>query len=124
MSKILVVDDDPSVRSLIRLILDKEGYEIFEADHGALACSLAIATEPDVILLDVMMPNMSGFEVLQKLRENPTTQGVTVILLTALSASKGESIGMSLGVDHYINKPWGPGIVEAAVNVALREAAR
>ena len=124
MTKILVVDDDASVRSLIRLILDKEGYEIFEADQGALAYTLAVAMEPDAILMDVMMPNMSGFEVLKKLRENPATQGTPVILLTALSASKGESLGMSLGVDHYINKPWGPGIVEAAVNIALRDAAR
>ena len=97
------------------------GYEVIEAKHGGEAFELAHHERPDVILLDVWMPGMDGFEVLRKLKGDPATEGIAVILLTVLSAALGEPKGMSLGVSHYITKPWQPGTVESAVRVALRE---
>ena len=81
----------------------------------------ACQNPPDVILLDVIMPIVDGLEVLGKLRDNPCTKGIPVVLLTALSPVKGERAALDYGVTHYISKPWPRGTVELAVRVALRE---
>ena len=102
--------------------LSDAGYDVLEADGGVPGYELACHESPDVMVLDVNMPDMDGFEVLRKLRENRSTEGLSVIMLTVLSPIRGEQIALSFGVDHYITKPWEPGTVEAAVKVALREA--
>lgn len=123
MTKVLLVDDEKGIREILEDILIKRGYEVIEAKDGSEGIEKACQERPDIILLDVIMPVMDGFEVLGKLRENPATESVPVILLTALSAARGESAGMRSGVTHYLTKPWKPGSVELAVRVALREAA-
>ena len=119
---ILVADDHPNTRAGLVAVLDGTGYEVIEAGNGREALELAVHEQPDLILLDVWMPVMDGFEVLQKLRETPATKSVPVILLTALEAREGERTAMDLGVTHYITKSWDPGTLETAVRVALREA--
>ena len=122
MTKALVVDDEQDIRDLLVDTLVDAGYDVIEARNGGEAFELACQEYPDIILLDVWMPVMDGFEVLKRPRETPTTEAIPVILLMALSAGEGEQVGMELGVTHYITKPFDPGMVEAALKVALREA--
>ena len=122
MAKVLVVDDERGIRDLLTKRLANAGYEVIEAEGGRSALIMARQQRPDVILLDLIMPVMDGFEVLGRLRGNPETEAIPVIFLTALPAEHGETQGMRFGVTHYITKPWKRGMVEAAVNVALRES--
>jgi len=120
MPKILVVDDEPHVREVVRRFLTPEGYAVIEAEDGEAGLEKAFRELPDIILLDVMMPVMDGFQLLKGLRETPSTQDIPVILLTAVDAAEGERTGMELGVEHYLTKPLEPGIMEATVRVVLR----
>ena len=122
MAKVLVADDDRDIRDLLVDTLVECGYEVIKAADGRAAFELACQEEPDLILLDVWMPALDGFEVLGKLRDTPNTRSIPVVLLTALRATSGEGVAMRLGGSHYITKPWEPGTVETAVRVALREA--
>ena len=122
MTKVLVVEDEREVRHLLTDTLTDAGYETIEADNGGGALARVEQDSPDVIILDVMMPVMDGIEVLGKLRANPDTEHLPVVLLTAYPALKGEQTAMELGVSHYITKPWSIGTIEPAVKVALREA--
>jgi len=121
MARVLIADDEQDVREALVDILFGAGYEVAEAEDGGTALEKALSEQPDVILLDVMMPVANGFEVLKSLRENPATEDIPVIMLTVLEAAKGENLAMELGVDHYITKPWEPGIVEATVRIILHE---
>ena len=120
MAKVLVADDERNVRLSLVYILCEFGYDVIEAQDGAAAVQKAVQEQPDLILMDVMMPGIDGFEALRQLRENPATENIPVILLTALPPSEGEQDGMNLGVTHYISKPWNPEAVELVVRVALR----
>ena len=103
-------------------MLHDAGYDVMEAEDGGEAFELARYERPDLVLLDIMMPVMDGFEVVRRLKENPDTEGIPVVMLSAMSPEEGERAAMSLGVPHYISKPWEPGAVEIAIKVALREA--
>ena len=122
MRKVLVAEDDRGTRLIVSRILEKEGYEIFEARDGESACATAVSEKPDIVLLDVKMPVMDGFEVIKRLRNDPATQAIPVILMTVLPPEKGEPVATKLGVRHYLTKPLNPGMVKLAVRVALREA--
>ena len=122
MVRVLIADDERRIRELLVDTIVDVGYDVIEASNGSEALKKAFAERPDVILLDVMMPVMDGFEVLRKLKETATTKDIPVILITAMSAREGEHLGLVWGVEHYITKPWEPGMVEAAIRVALREA--
>lgn len=121
MASVLVADDERDVREALVDILFAAGYEVAEAADGGTALQKALAEQPDVILLDVMMPVANGFEVLKSLRENSATVDIPVIMLTVLEAATGEHLAMESGVEHYITKPWEPGIVEATIRIILRE---
>jgi archaeal flagellar protein FlaH len=122
MATVLVVDDEWDIRELLVDTLLDAGLEVIEAADGEAALERVAQSHPDVVLLDVWMPGMDGLEVLEKLRANPKTESIPVVLLTAMPASEGEKAGLDLGVTHYLNKPWEPGVVEAAIRVVLREA--
>ena len=128
MTKILIADDDRHIRELLVDTLVDAGYEVLEAEDGGAALELAVHEQPDLILLDVWMPTMDGFEVLRRLRSmrsrNPGAAAIPVILLTAMSATQGEQAAINLGASHYITKPWEHGTVETAVRVALREVGK
>ena len=122
MAKVLVADDASDIRDLLVDTLLDAGFDVLEAKDGEEALELAVHEVPDVILLDVMMPVMDGFEVLKRLREIPSMGSVLVILLTVMPAVHGEPSGLKFGVTHYLTKPWQPGTVEMAVRIALRES--
>ena len=124
MAKVLVADDARNVRLSLVYILFDAGYDVIEAGNGAETVQKATQEQPDLILLDVMMPVMDGFEVLNRLRENSATESIPVVLLTALPPAEGEQDGLNLGVAHYITKPWKPGMVELTVKVALRDSGK
>lgn len=122
MATVLVVDDEWDIRELLVDSLLDAGLEVIEAGDGESALERVNHDHPDLVLLDVWMPGMDGFEVLGKLRANPQTQNLPVVILTAMPASEGEKAGLDMGVTHYLNKPWEPGVVEATIRVALRES--
>ena len=122
MTKILVAEDERDIRELVIDTLFDRGYDVLESEDGRETVQTANRELPDLILLDVMMPGMDGFEVLKKLRENPDTGDIPVVMLTSMGASEGEQHAMRLGVKHYVSKPFDPEILQATVRVALREA--
>lgn len=102
--KILLVEDDTALASVYRSRLELEGFDVCEANNGEDALSLAVSEHPDLILLDVMMPKISGFDVLDILRNTPETTNIRVIMLTALSQLKDKERAEQLGVDDYLVK--------------------
>lgn len=102
--KILLVEDDTALASVYRSRLELEGFDVCESNNGEDALSLAVSEHPDLILLDVMMPKISGFDVLDILRNTPETTNIRVIMLTALSQPKDKERAEQLGVDDYLVK--------------------
>ena len=102
--KILLVEDDTALASVYRSRLELEGFDVCEANNGEDALSLAVSEHPDLILLDVMMAKISGFDVLDILRNTPETTNIRVIMLTALSQPKDKERAEQLGVDDYLVK--------------------
>ncbi len=102
--KILLVEDDVALASVYRSRLELEGFEVSEVNNGEDALSAAVDFKPDLILLDAMMPKISGFDVLDILRNTPATTNVRVIMLTALSQPKDKERAEQLGVDDYLVK--------------------
>ena len=105
-STILIVDDTPRSLVLLRAILQSEGYHIVEARNGLSAIEAAIAHQPDAILLDVMMPDLNGFDVCRRLRADPTLESVPIILLTALDDRDSRLQGFEAGADDFVSKPF------------------
>lgn len=122
MTKVLVVDDEWDIRELLVDTILDAGLEVIEAGDGETALQRVAADHPDIVLLDIWMPGMDGLQVLEKLRENPATARLPVVLLTAMPAWEGERAGLSLGVTHYLNKPWESGAIESTIRVTMREA--
>jgi two-component system phosphate regulon response regulator PhoB len=110
MKKILIVDDQPEVRELVEVTLRIGDYAIFQAADGGQALSIARAELPDLILLDVMMPNspIDGFEVCRQLKSEPTTQSINVVMLTARGQEIDREMGKQVGADDYFTKPFSP----------------
>ena len=104
MTKILLVEDDQSLREIYGIRLTAEGYEIASAGDGEAALALAVKERPDLIISDVMMPKLSGFDMLDILRSTPETANIKVIMMTALSADDQKARGESLGADRFLVK--------------------
>ena len=102
--KILLVEDDMALSAVYRSRLEIEGFDVREANNGEDALSATVEYRPDLILLDVMMPKISGFDVLDILRNTPETANVRIIMLTALSQPKDKERAENLGVDDYLVK--------------------
>ena len=102
--KILLVEDDSALAAVYRSRLELEGFDINEVNNGEDALSVAVAYKPDLILLDAMMPKISGFDVLDILRNTPETTNIRVVMLTALSQPKDKERAEALGVDDYLVK--------------------
>ncbi len=102
--KILLVEDDTNLAAVYRGRLELEGFEVIEVNNGEDALSSAVKVKPDLILLDAMMPKISGFDVLDILRNTPDTANIRVIMLTALSQEKDKERAESLGADEYLVK--------------------
>jgi len=109
MKRILIVEDQSDIRKLIRMTLEFENYEIFEAADGVSGLALVVSERPDVILLDVMMPGeLDGLQVCKRIKSDPATAHVKVILLTARGQERDRVAGESTGADVYLVKPFSP----------------
>ncbi|MEW5873338.1 MAG: response regulator transcription factor [Chloroflexota bacterium] len=116
-AKILVVDDEPSISNLVTSYLRKEGYEVLTAADGPGALQTARAFQPDLVVLDIMLPGLDGLEVLTRLRRE---SDVYVILLTAKTEETDRVVGLSVGADDYVTKPFSPRELTVRVKAALR----
>jgi diguanylate cyclase (GGDEF)-like protein len=120
--RVLVVDDDPDIARFVEVNLRTYGYEVYVASDGLEALDKAHDLRPELILLDVMMPNLDGFEVAQRLRSDPRTRNVSIIMLTAKAMSADKVLGLTAGADDYIIKPFDPIELVARVKGVLRRA--
>ena len=116
---ILVVDDEPDVILLCRVNLEFEGYNVQEAHDGAEALQMMSQDPPDLILLDVMMPSMDGWQVLASMNSSPETSGIPVVMLTAKAQDRDQIRGLSGGAIDYVTKPFNPVALLRTVKDAL-----
>src|SRR5688500_14580630 len=120
---VLVVDDDPVILKLLEVNFEMEGFSVVRAADGAEGLERAREVLPDIVILDVMMPRMSGYEVAKALREDEGTAHIPIIFVTARAQSSDVERGMELGVDDYVTKPFDPLDLIARVNVLLARRA-
>jgi DNA-binding response OmpR family regulator len=106
MSKILVIEDESSVRTNIIELLNEEGFETFGAENGKIGISLAKKVYPDLIICDILMPDISGYDVLQELQKEIETSSIPFIFLSALTDESHIRMGMRDGADDYLTKPY------------------
>jgi DNA-binding response OmpR family regulator len=116
---VLVADDDPDILTLVGFRLERAGYEVLPARDGEEALALALERQPDLAILDVMMPKLDGYEVTQRLRDNPATSSMPVILLTARVQEADITRGFDAGADDYLKKPFSPQELRARVQAIL-----
>lgn len=117
--RILVAEDQPHIRALIQYKLRNSGYQVVAVEDGEAALKSARESKPDLILLDVMMPLMTGFEVLAALKQSEETRQIPVLLVTAQSSETEVLRGLELGADDYITKPFSPNELAARVKTVL-----
>ena len=118
--KILVVDDEEDILELVKYNLAKEGYQVVSALSGEQALTRAREDNPDVILLDLMLPGLDGLDVCRHLKNNPNTSAIPVIMLTAKVEDADIVSGLELGADDYITKPFSPRVLLARIKAVLR----
>jgi two-component system alkaline phosphatase synthesis response regulator PhoP len=118
--KILLVDDEPDILEFIKYNLEKEGYRIFTAGNGTDAVQLAKRELPDVIILDIMMPDIDGIETCRQVREIPELSNVLIAFLTARAEDYSQIAGFEVGADDYITKPIRPRVLSSRVKALLR----
>lgn len=106
MSRILVIDDEPDVRLALSVTLEEEGHEVFEGADGRAAFRLAASLHPELILLDIGMPGMDGFECLRLLKEDSQTARIPVVMVTALGDPREMARAKALGAVDFVTKPW------------------
>jgi DNA-binding response OmpR family regulator len=116
---ILVADDEEDLRELVSYRLSRSGYEVVEAVDGQEAFELATERTPDLMVLDVMMPRLDGYELTRRVREEDSLRSVPVILLTARSQESDVSRGFDVGADDYLKKPFNPDELVARVRAVL-----
>jgi two-component system, OmpR family, alkaline phosphatase synthesis response regulator PhoP len=119
---ILVVDDEPGIVAITRDYLDRAGFRVIVAGDGATALRLAHTERPSLLVLDLMLPGMDGLDVARALREDPATHALPIIMLTARVEEAERLIGLELGADDYITKPFSPRELVARVRAVLRRA--
>ncbi len=121
MTKILVVEDDQDIRFLLMETLADIGYQVIEAGDGGTGLRKAVEEDPAIILLDIMMPVMDGFQVLERLKDNPDTHPIPVIMLSAKGQEQDIMRAMRGGAWGYVVKPWNPDDLESKVRNAEAE---
>lgn len=116
---VLVADDDEDILGLVSFRLERSGYEVAAAKDGEEALRLARELSPALVVLDVMMPRLDGYEVTRRLRDDETTRGIPVILLTARAQEADVARGFEAGADDYLRKPFSPQELAARVQAVL-----
>ncbi len=119
MSKILVVDDEKDVVELLKFLLEKDGYTVITAYNGREALGIAQSDRPDLILLDVMMPEMDGYTVQTQLLDNPATKSIPIIILTAKGQLR-DVFALAANVKAYLEKPFDPKTLRAKIQESLQ----
>jgi CheY-like chemotaxis protein len=126
--KVMVVDDDPDIRRMLRVFFWTRGLEVAEAENGMQALMLVKREKPDIVLLDIMMPDIDGFEVCRRLKLDPETGSIPIVFISARTGKEHIEQGLSLGADGYVTKPFDPAtlldkIVEVAGALQVPQAA-
>lgn len=119
---ILIVEDDPAICALVRYNMESQGYRVFETGDGEQAVTLVSENRPDLIILDWMLPNVSGLEICRSLRRNKRSRDIPVIMLTARTEEADRIRGLDSGADDYVLKPFSPKELVARVKAVLRRS--
>ncbi|MBI4226862.1 MAG: response regulator transcription factor [Candidatus Omnitrophica bacterium] len=123
-AKILVVEDEKNIARVVTYTLEKEGYQVSVAKDGQEALDTARRESPDLLVLDLMLPGVDGLDVCRQLRADPRTAALSIIMLTAKTQEADRVVGLELGADDYLPKPFSPRELAARVKAVLRRAAR
>lgn len=123
METILIIDDDEDIREILGYALRKEGFSVHAAENGEKGLQMAEKYLPDIIILDVMMPEMDGIEVCEKLRSNPLTANLRICFLTARNEDYSQIAGFDAGADDYVSKPIKPRVLISRIHAILRRGA-
>ncbi|AQU82306.1 MAG: response regulator [Halomonas sp.] len=121
MAKVLVVDDEPNIVLSLEFLMEQAGFEVVTAEDGEQALEQVSAASPDLLLLDISLPGMSGFDVLERLRSQDATAQLPIIMLTAHGRDVEREKGMALGADDYITKPFSTQSLVEKVKALLAE---
>jgi phosphate regulon transcriptional regulator PhoB len=121
-SRVLIVEDEPDIRELVVHHLKREGYQVSAAASGEDALRQVRAAPPDLVLLDLMMPAMDGLEVCRRLRQDPATASLPIVMLTAKGDEVDRVLGLEIGADDYVVKPFSPKELLARVRAVLRRS--
>jgi adenylate cyclase len=124
MASVLIIDDDPVIQLLLRVNFEQDGYQVETASDGEEGLKKAKELQPDLTLLDVLMPKLDGIEVLKALRQDPATRDLTIALLSAKSDDADLSEGMAAGANAYMTKPFDPLALLEQVRNLMAEAKR
>ncbi len=120
--KIIVVDDDPDIRRLVEMVLEREGFIVETASSAADFFKLVGTFKPDLVVLDLQLPDEDGFGIIKKLRANPNTANLSVVMLTVQSVDSYKIAGLEIGADDYIVKPFNQGEFVARIRAVLRRS--
>lgn len=123
-ARVLIVDDEPNIVTSLEYLMSRSGYEVVTAHDGEDALEVVESFVPDVVLLDVMMPRRSGYEVLQQIRERPEWRHIKIVMLTARGRDAAVSKGLALGADAYVTKPFSSRDLMAKVGELIGAPAR
>ena len=117
--KILVVEDDPSAARLVGYALEQEGYRVITASDGLEGLTKAQNEHPDLIVLDVMLPGLDGYDICQQLRQKPETAELPILMLSAKARQEDKDTGFKIGANDYLTKPADPSLIVAKVKALL-----
>jgi two-component system alkaline phosphatase synthesis response regulator PhoP len=120
--KILIVEDEKDIRDLVRYNLEQDGFQVIEADQGDRVLGLVRRQRPGLVVLDLMLPGTPGLDVCRALRQDPTTADIPIVVLTAKAAEMDRVLGLEMGADDYVTKPFSPRELTARVRAVLRRA--
>ncbi|MER3500299.1 MAG: hypothetical protein IMHGJWDQ_000632 [Candidatus Fervidibacter sp.] len=121
-AKILVADDDPAIQELVRFTLESRGYQVITASNGAETVRKAIAENPDLLILDILMPELDGYEIIRLLKNTEETAHIPIVVLTAYASDAGALVSWMEGADGYLVKPFNPDELLMVVERTLAEA--
>jgi DNA-binding response OmpR family regulator len=121
--RVLVCDDEPYIVESVSYVVRKAGYEVLVAEDGEEALRAAREERPDLVFLDIMMPRLSGYEVCRRLKQDPETQGIYIVMLTARGQQEDEQKALELGADEFMTKPFSPRKMRAKLEEVLGPSA-
>ncbi len=124
MLKALVVEDEEDIKQLLLEELEDKGYQVLEAGNGQIALQCISQETPDIIFADVFMPVMDGLDFILRLKENPETSGIPVVMVTVMNTRATAEKARELGVEHYLTKPWEQGELDEILDQVLKSSAR